>query len=227
MKKEITHQDKLNFYKKFHSEDFIKLYQSLEQRSAGYGFMLTRVLSTAAFIAGFFIPWFFLVLLATDLPILVHDINRHKKRKLLIESLVEGITYRDFVEMTENGEWQQLGAELAATDLPSMHLVENKNLVKADEPKLKNEILEENSPSAQFIENIQEFVTINNGTFLEYYTYDGFSETNETFIVIKTHNGKVLEFVVTPEHFICVFEELDYSSEWKDFLFSKNFEDNA
>ena len=225
MKKEISHQDKLNFYKKFHSESFIKLYQSLEQRSAGYGFMLTRVVSMGAFVAGFFFPWFFLVFLSVETPIMINEINRHKKKKKLIESLVEGITYNDFVEMTENGEWQQLGMELSALEMPKLHYIEDSSsyTVADVEQKPETNLTE---PSAEFIANVNEFVKIHNGSLLEYYTYDGFSETNETYITVRTHNGRILEFVVTPYDFVCIFEELNYSSQWQDFLESKKIISN-
>ena len=219
MKKEISHQDKLSFYKKFHSEDFIKLYQSLEQRSAGYGFMISRVISMGAFIAGFFFPWFFLIFMAVDAPIMIGEINRHKKKKQLIESLVEGITYKDFVEMTENGEWAKLGIECSALNSPSIHYINQSNSNLIAETETSNET--ETEPSAQFIKNISEFVKINGGQLIEYYTYNGYSETKETYITLRTHNGKILEFVVTPTDFVCIFEELNYSEEWKDFLYSK------
>ena len=227
MKKEITHQDKLSFYKKFHSEDFIKLYQSLEQRSAGYGFMLTRVISLFAFVCGCFVPWFFLVLIPTELPAIVKEIQNYKQRKKLIESLVEGITYSDFIEMTQNGEWIELGIECSALDSPSVHYIENCNSQIVADIEYKTETTNRNEPSAAFIENIKNFVETHNGKFLDYYTYDSYHETNEIFIAVKTHNGKILEFVVTPNDFVCIFEELDYSSDWKDYLYSHKTENNV
>ena len=134
MENNITHQEKLDFYKKYYSKDiqtkihkYDKIFKSL--------IVSTFVgLPTIAIIAGFFIPWCFLGLLpAVAIPLTILSIDAKKYEKIL-QSINPNITSNDMYEMLETGEWKRLGQEISFETMKNNHYVKEKSYI-VEEPK--------------------------------------------------------------------------------------------
>lgn len=112
MKKEISFKEKLEFYKKYNSPEFIKELSQDEEKFKVIGFWGLTTMSLITAILLSFSYWFgFLMFptLAFPFCIMTASFFSYKKK---VENLTKNITYKDFIEMCNNGEWQQLAKEV-------------------------------------------------------------------------------------------------------------------
>ena len=112
MKKEISHKEKLEFYKKYNSEEFIKELKRDEDKYNKIGFNGLMILLLISVIGTFFCLWFAMLMLpCIDFPFCTMAVS-FKSYKKKVDNLTPNITYKDFMKMYKNGEWQQLAKEV-------------------------------------------------------------------------------------------------------------------
>ena len=145
MKKEISHEEKLEFYKKFHENDFNKKFDKVNGNLFKIGFVSLKVLSAIAIVGGLFNPWLFLFIW-TAFDILVTCLFiRDVRSNIAIRGLSKNISYKDYRKMINSGEWNQLAHEYNSNINTSQNvsqILENnedeKNLIKKTFSKKSN-----------------------------------------------------------------------------------------
>lgn len=145
MEKEVSHDKKLEFYKKYNSKSFQdkmnKIYDKFRKiflSSFFIGIPITLVL-------GLINPWlFFSVIPALAVPLTTTAIESAKIRKLVLE-LDGDITHNDVLVMIESGEWTMLGYELNAKGKNVQHYAKGSELVVEEKainkPKSSNQCI--------------------------------------------------------------------------------------
>lgn len=136
MEKQISHEDKLDFYKEFNSTAFQTRLNKIKQQSFITSFTCLNICFTAAIICGLFNPLLFLFAIPGIVAPITTALNGHFKQKLLIESLNLNISYKDYKKMINSEEWSLLGYELCFKDKNITHYAQNSELVV--EEKVKN-----------------------------------------------------------------------------------------
>jgi len=111
MKKEISHEDKLEFYKKFNDEKFVTYYNNISDKYDKIGLVSLKIFFSIALIGGIIIPWLFLCAIPAFIVPLSTLFLSHHKHKRAINKLSKNITYKDYIEMLESGEWLRLAKE--------------------------------------------------------------------------------------------------------------------
>ena len=112
MKKVISHQEKLEFYKKYNSPEFIKELSQDEEKFKVIGFWGLTSMTLLTVILLSFSYWFgFLMFPTVSFPfcMMAASFFSYKKK---VANLTKNITYKDFIEMYKNGEWQQIAKEI-------------------------------------------------------------------------------------------------------------------
>ena len=136
MKKEITHEEKFEFYKTFNSETFKNKYNQIKYEQNTYS-MVSNVILFCSAIGFSFINPVFLMGLAYPTIIVANDIvTKRNKYKSLIEKINPNISYKDFKKLKRSYEWTLLGYELSAKETHIHHYAENSKLIV--EEKVKN-----------------------------------------------------------------------------------------
>lgn len=112
MKKEISHEEKIEFYHKYNDKEFQKSLQTTEDKYAKVGFILLEIFLTLSVIGGFLTLWLWLSIIpAITCPLTTMAIS-HNKNKKRIDALTKNMTYKTFVKMFDNGEWENIVKEL-------------------------------------------------------------------------------------------------------------------
>ena len=139
MKKDISFEEKLEFYEKFNEKEFNEKYRNIGKISFKIGFISLKVLSAISIIGGIFNPWLFLGMLpAIAIPTACLLVDRYN-RKQAIESLTKNITYKDFKEMMETNEFTKIKYEKSAREMKLHHYAkENGSQIIVDEEKIEN-----------------------------------------------------------------------------------------
>ena len=129
MKKEVTHDKKLEFYKKYNSKSFQdklnKTYEKFRKifiSSFFMGIPTTLVL-------GLINPWLFFCIIPIFAVPLTSTVIESAQIKKLVLKLDGDITYDDVLAMIESGEWTMLGYELNAKEMNIHHYAKGSELV--------------------------------------------------------------------------------------------------
>ena len=140
MKTEISKEEKLKFYKKFHENDFNKKFYKFNDMLCKIGLVSLKVLSATAIIGGIFNPWLFLLICpAIDISLTCFFI-RDIRSIIAINKLNTNITYRDYRKMTNSGEWKQLANEFHNKQSLLNNIATNKTITQLNIEKNQNNI---------------------------------------------------------------------------------------
>lgn len=112
IEKEISHKEKLEFYHKYNDEEFLAKLRQTEDKYAKIGFKFLQIFMIAAVVGGFFSLWLCLFMLPAIIVPFSMMIVSYKINKKRIDNLTENMTYKKFMEMFDNGEWQDIVKEL-------------------------------------------------------------------------------------------------------------------
>jgi len=125
MKKEITHDEKLKFYKQYTNKEFQEELNKTYKVTRPLFIATITALPITAIVLGIFNPWMFLGLIpAFTLPFGFSALETYKRNKKIGElnkNFNDGVIY----EMMETGEWQKLGYELSAKEMKNHHYVQD------------------------------------------------------------------------------------------------------
>ena len=129
MKNNISHEEKLEFYRSYNSEEFQTKLAKIKNNLFPIGFISLKVFSVAAILFGIFNPWLlFLAVPGVVTPFTVIAIGNHQQKQL-IESINPNIKYKDFLQLQNSEEWQLLSYELSAKEMNAKHYFENSNKI--------------------------------------------------------------------------------------------------
>ena len=111
--KQISKDEKIEFYKKYTNKEFQRNLEKAQERHHKIGLLAIKVFFIIGIVGMFISPWAaFAYLPGFIVPLITIHLSNLKQKKA-VESLSENISYEDFMQMVESGEWQQLAHELA------------------------------------------------------------------------------------------------------------------
>lgn len=142
MKKEITHEEKLEFYKNYNSEEFQSQYKNIKHNYNIDGFTSNLILFCSAIALAFINPVFLIGILYPIVISADEFLTIKKKERKLIETINPNITYKDFKKLKHSYEWTLLGYELEVKEklskeenLKNIEKQKNKHITKIDNTK--------------------------------------------------------------------------------------------
>ena len=110
--KEISHEEKIEFYHKYNDEKFLATLRQTEDKCSKIGFRFLQIFFILAFVGGIFSLWLCLFMVpAMVVPMIMLGIS-YKINKKRIDNLTPNMTYKEFMKMFDNGEWKQIVQEL-------------------------------------------------------------------------------------------------------------------
>ena len=137
MNKNITRQEKLEFYKQYNSEEFQKRFKNCDKIYRILFFSSLPALTIASIILGCFNPWLFFCLVpALTVPFGFSALETSKRNKL-IKEINKNFNDSDIYEMIESGEWSELAKEISEFQIKTNHKKPNEEKI-ADVKKIKN-----------------------------------------------------------------------------------------
>ena len=111
--KEISHEEKIEFYHKYNDEKFLKSLKDTEDKYAKIGFRFLQIFMILALVGGIFSLWlclFMIPAIVVPFSMMIVSYRINKKR---IDNLTPNMTLKKFMEMFDNGEWKEIVTELA------------------------------------------------------------------------------------------------------------------
>lgn len=119
MKKNISHEEKLEFYKDFNKKENLNNFQKLDSFFHPLIYVtynIVALLASILIIGGFFLPELFLGLLPTFAALPVAKTILNIKKNKLIKSINDKFSYKDYLNMQKTGEWTSFVHELNKTE---------------------------------------------------------------------------------------------------------------
>jgi len=110
--KNISKQDKIDFYLQFTDKDFQKKLHQIDEKYFKIGLNSIRIMLAVIFFGLFLTPWIvFAAIPGLIIPIAMIKIS-NKKFKKEVNKLNKNITYEMLVEMKKSGEWMKISREV-------------------------------------------------------------------------------------------------------------------
>ena len=106
--KNITNQEKSEFYQKYTNTDFQEKLQTIEDKHAKIGLNSIKIFFVLGIIGMFISPWCVFLFLPGFLVPLSTLIISYNKTKKEINKLCKNITYEDLIKMVETGDFQKI-----------------------------------------------------------------------------------------------------------------------
>jgi len=116
MKKEISHEEKLQFYKQYNSDEFQMKLQKITSDLFPIGYLGLKIGFIAAILGGLINLWLLLLVIPGVITQLATVVLSTIKQKKLIETINTNIKYKDFLKLRCSYEWTLLGYELEAKE---------------------------------------------------------------------------------------------------------------
>lgn len=107
MKKEITQEEKIQFYKFFNEEETQKELLKIDEDTFKISFFSSMIGFGIAILSIAFSSWLFFLVLPIFAVTSTALAKRHTRKKELIENLTENITYRDYKKIRKY-DWLKL-----------------------------------------------------------------------------------------------------------------------
>ena len=139
MKKEISKEEKLEFFKKFHEKEFHEKYREIDKLLYPIGFGCLKAFSIIGVLGSIILsPWLALCFIPAFITPTVAVLISESKRKKAIESLTENISYGDFKKIHNSDEWKQLAEEHCDRISKELHEERKKNSSSEAKKSKKN-----------------------------------------------------------------------------------------
>lgn len=139
MNKNISFEEKLEFYEKFNEKEFNEKFRKIGKVPFWIGFISLKVLTLGSVIGGIFNPVLFLGMIpAVAIPSICMFVD-YCNRKAAIESLTKNVTYKDYKEMMKTDEFVKIKYEKSARQMKINHYAkESDSQIIVNKEKLEN-----------------------------------------------------------------------------------------
>ncbi len=230
MKNEITHEEKLDFYKKFTENKLQSKLDSISTQTARIGIHSTAISLMISCACGIINPWlFFLLIPSSFLPIIFLKVSSFLQNKE-IQKLNKNFTIKTLEDMKKTTEWYLLGREANAQQLKFQNSNENSQK-KYNKRNVKNVSNNQNIKKKHKINNnifityslLRDFATSINCSLIEFSPLPNYKQ-NDSYYVVLGRNNYHYEFEVSNRSFQGIYEAdgVDFTETWLDFLETQN-----